>query len=169
MTAEKILVAFATRAGSTAEVAQEIGKQLIEAGYVVDVLAAPKVKDLTPYRAVILGSAVRIARVLPEAVKFMKQHSKALKTLPTAYFLVNLTMKEDTPEHRAAAQGFAAPLCALKEPVSLGLFGGVFDPERLTGLWRIFMSKSDLPRGDFRDWAAIHSWTDELIPKLPAP
>ncbi len=167
--ANKILVAFATRAGSTAEVAQEIGKQLIDAGYAVDVLAAPKVKDLTPYSAVILGSAVRITRVLPEAVKFMKQHSKALKHLPSAYFLVNLTMKEDTPEHRATAQGFAAPLCALKEPVSLGLFSGVFDPERLTGLWRIFMAKSDLPRGDFRDWAAIHRWTDELIPKLPAP
>lgn len=60
---ERILVAYATKAGSTAEVAEVIGQVLRETGATVDVLPARAVEDLTPYRAVIIGSAVRMERI----------------------------------------------------------------------------------------------------------
>jgi menaquinone-dependent protoporphyrinogen oxidase len=56
---DKILVTYASRAGSTAGVAEAIGKTLVENGAQVDVLPMKNVKDLTPYRVVVAGSAIR--------------------------------------------------------------------------------------------------------------
>ena len=64
---DKILVTFASRAGSTAEVAKAIGKALSDSGAQVDVLAMRDVQDLAPYRAVVAGSAIRKKKWLPEA------------------------------------------------------------------------------------------------------
>src|SRR4030066_566370 len=58
-TAPIILVPYATRAGSTAEVADAIGKNLAQNGAVVDVSAVKKVQSLNGYQAVVLGSAIR--------------------------------------------------------------------------------------------------------------
>jgi len=64
----KILVAYASRAGSTAGVAEAIGKTLIESGAQVDVIPMKDVKDLTPYRAVIAGSAIRKSKWLRQLI-----------------------------------------------------------------------------------------------------
>lgn len=88
----KILVAYATRNGSTAGVAEAIGKTLAENGTVVDVRSMTDVKDLTPYQAVVAGSAIRGGMWLPEAMQFMKTHQAALAQRPFAAFLVCMTM-----------------------------------------------------------------------------
>ena len=67
----KILVTYASRAGSTAGVAEAIGKTLIEGGAQVDVLPIQEVKDLTPYQSVVAGSAIQNKQWLPEAMQFM--------------------------------------------------------------------------------------------------
>ncbi|MCX6571441.1 MAG: hypothetical protein NT006_08505 [Candidatus Aminicenantes bacterium] len=54
---QKVLIAYATRAGSTGEIAKEIGDVLIAKGFAVDVVPVRKVRDISPYRAVIVGSA----------------------------------------------------------------------------------------------------------------
>ena len=56
---DKILVVYASRAGSTAGVAEAIGKTLAESGVQVDVLPMKDVTDLAPYRAVVAGSAIQ--------------------------------------------------------------------------------------------------------------
>jgi menaquinone-dependent protoporphyrinogen oxidase len=66
----KILVTYASRAGSTAGVAEAIGKTLSARGEQVDVLAMQEAKNLTPYRAVVAGSAIQNKQWLPEAMQF---------------------------------------------------------------------------------------------------
>ena len=56
---KKILVTYASRTGTTAGVAEAIGKTLAESGAEVDVRAVADVKDLTPYDAVVAGSAIQ--------------------------------------------------------------------------------------------------------------
>jgi hypothetical protein len=55
---ERVLVAYGSKHGSTAEIADRIGERLREAGHEVDVLPAGSVTDLDRYEAVVLGSAV---------------------------------------------------------------------------------------------------------------
>ncbi len=73
----RILIAYATKAGSTAGIAQRVGEVLARRGTVVDVLPVAKVGDLAPYRAVVLGSAIRLGKLLPEAMAFIELHQEA--------------------------------------------------------------------------------------------
>ena len=67
----RILVTYASRAGTTAEVAEAIARTLTQEGAQVDVLPMNSVKDLSPYQAVVAGSAIRGSKWLPEAIQFV--------------------------------------------------------------------------------------------------
>lgn len=163
---KKFLVAYGTAAGSTAEVAEAIGEEMRKAGGQVDVVAVEKVKDLSEYDGVVIGSAVRINNLLSKTKKFLRKFRKKLKQMPLAYFLVCMTMAEETEENVQKSTEFAKPMLELKEPVSLGLFGGCMDPEKLTGFFAKAMQSQ--PKEDKRDWEKIRAWGGELVGKLSA-
>jgi menaquinone-dependent protoporphyrinogen oxidase len=166
----RVLVAYASKAGSTAEVAECIGKTIAEAGVAVDVLPVQKVRDIAGYEAVVIGSAARMGRLLPAAVRFARKHARRLAGIPTACFVVCLTMKADTPENRATVTGYAEPLCRVKAPTSLGLFAGKFDVQTLEPLFRFMLGRvksADMAPGDYRDWNAIRAWAKSVAAQLP--
>jgi menaquinone-dependent protoporphyrinogen oxidase len=169
--ADRILVAYATKSGSTAEVADAIAGVLREMGWAVDVADVAQVQDLTPYGAVVLGAATRMGRLLPAAIRFAERNRTALADKTTAYFALGATMKEDTPENRRLAAATLQPLVQIKEPVSLGLFAGKVDPARLEIPWR-WMVKSakegPMAAGDFRRWDEIRAWARSLASLLPS-
>ena len=78
MKADRVLVAFGIRAGSTAAIAEVIAAELSAAGLAVDCLAGPEVQDLAPYRAVILGSGVFLPRRRSDGGGFLARHAEAL-------------------------------------------------------------------------------------------
>jgi menaquinone-dependent protoporphyrinogen oxidase len=158
----KILITYATRAGSTAEVAQAIGQVFCEQSAQVDILPVKQVKDLEPYRAVIIGSAIRMGRWLPEAVQFVETHRERLAQLPTAYFLVSLFLKDADPEMRKTVAAYVDPVRQILEPASLGMFVGKMDLSRLSWLDRQAAKMVKAPVGDFRDWDAIQTWAGSL-------
>jgi menaquinone-dependent protoporphyrinogen oxidase len=82
---KKILVAYGTAAGSTAEVAEAVGEELREGGLNVDVMAVEAVQDLSPYEGVVIGSAVRIFRLIAPTRKFIRKFKRDLKAKPLAY------------------------------------------------------------------------------------
>ncbi len=96
---DKILITYATKTGSTSEIAKFIGDVLQDDGFAVDVSEIGEVVDLSSYQTVVVGSATRMDKVLNEAVKFMLQHQKEFQHKTTAYFLVGVIMKEDTLEN----------------------------------------------------------------------
>jgi menaquinone-dependent protoporphyrinogen oxidase len=79
-------VAYATKYGATAEIAEKIGQVLRQAGLRTDVLPTDRVSDLSPYKAVVLGSAVYIGRWRKEAATFLKANEKALAERPVRLF-----------------------------------------------------------------------------------
>ncbi len=166
-TPESILVTYATRAGSTREVAASIAATLRQTGAEVDLVPVEDVRDIYPYQLVILGSGIRTGSLLPEAVQFAQRFRLGLASIPTAYFVVCLTMKEDTPANRATVHGYLQPLIEIKEPVSTGLFAGVMDHAKLGMLARFFMRHTELGKqlgeGDWRDWDAIQNWALSLV------
>ncbi len=162
---KKVLIAYATRAGSTAEVAEAMGQVLRGRGIPVDVLQAGQVADVSTYRAVIIGSAIRMGKWLPEAAKFVDRNQAALASVPSAFFSVCLTMQKDTPENRRTVEGYMEPVVRKVRPLSIGLFGGKMEYSRLGFLDRLIVSKmKKVPEGDYRDWPAIRAWADKFRP-----
>ena len=168
----KILVTYASRAGSTAGVAEAIGKTLGENGAQIDILPMKDVKDLSPYRAVVAGSAIRGAKWLPEAMHFMHTHQAALSRKPFASFIVCITLAMSSGEkYREGLKDWLKPVRELVKPVSEGYFAGALDFSKLpitpnTLLMRVAVALGVFPLGDHRNWNTIRAWASDLSAKL---
>jgi menaquinone-dependent protoporphyrinogen oxidase len=168
----KILVAYASRTGATAGVAEAIAKTLAEGGAAVDLRPMKEVADLSPYRAVVAGSSVRGAKWLPEALQFVQAHRAALAQKRFAAFLVCITLAMRNGEnYRAGVEAWLDPVRALVRPVSVGAFAGALELDKLPlGPDRLKMGAAAalhiFPRGDHRDWNAIRAWAERTCPLL---
>lgn len=167
----KILVTYASRTGSTVGVAEAIGRTLAETGATVDVLPMKEVTDLTPYRAVVAGSAIQAARWLPEAIQFLKTHQTTLNQKPFAAFLVCMTLAMKNEQYRRGVVEWLDPVRALVKPVSEGFFAGTLDLHKVPSfrkrmMFRVSIATGVWSEGDHRDWDAIHAWAAELAVKF---
>jgi len=166
---KKVLVAYGSWAGSTAEVAEMIANALDEAGAPAEAVAANQVRDLAPYRAVVVGSAVHAGQLHSDVRTFMARHEAALRDLPLAYFVVCMTMKEDTEENRTQASGFLNKLREMYpeiKPVSTGLFAGAIEFKKLSWIFRTMMKMMKAEEGDCRDPEAVREWAAGLVEKF---
>jgi len=162
----KILIAYATAAGSTGEVAEVIGKTLRESGATVDVFRAKEITDVSSYDAVVVGSGVRAGRTYTKAAQFLAAHGPALRQMPVAGFIVCLAVKDSEEPGCPEAEGYLDAMFAQVEgvePVSKGLFAGAVDYGKLPWLLGLILKRlKKEPGGDYRDWAAIESWAAGL-------
>jgi menaquinone-dependent protoporphyrinogen oxidase len=168
----KILVTYASRLGSTAGVAEAIGKTLHDNGAEVEVRRMQDVSDLSPYSAVVAGSAIRGKQWLPEAMHFVQTHQAALRQKPFAAFLVCMTLgMKNGEKYRPHVASFLDPVRALVKPVSAGLFAGVLDIGKIESFskrlqFRLSIMFGVWKEGDHRDWNAIREWAASLSPLL---
>lgn len=166
-----ILVTYASRTGSTIGVAEAIGKTLRESGFPVEVLPMTEVKDLSPYSAVVAGSAIQDKKWLPEAIQFMHTYRTTLIQKPFAAFLVCMTLAMENGNYQNAVIEWLSPVRTLVRPVSEGYFAGALDISKIPSFtarlnFRISVALGVWTEGDHRDWAAIRGWSNELAGKL---
>lgn len=164
----KILVAFGSKYGATAEIAEVIGQTLMDAGLQVDVIPAEQVQDPAPYAAVILGSAVYAGRWREEAVSFLEQHEALLRHRAVWLFSSGPTGEGDPVE---LMQGWRfpeaqRPLADRIGPRDIAFFHGLIDPDRLSLGERLLVRALRAPTGDFRDWEGICNWAGEIARAL---
>jgi menaquinone-dependent protoporphyrinogen oxidase len=165
----RILIAYGSRCGSTGGVAEAVGQVLSAAGATVDVRLVKNVNDVSPYQAVIVGSAIRMGKWLPEVVDFIKTHQETLSRVPVAYFAVCLAMKDDTAENRQKALGYLDPVrkqFPQVKPADIGLFAGAVDYGKLSFAYSLILKVKGAPEGDFRNWEAIRTWAAGVRPAL---
>jgi len=169
----KILVAYASRGGTTAGVAKAIGKTLAEKGAQVDVRPMAEVTDLSPYGAVVAGSAIQGGQWLPEAMQFVRGHQAELSRKPFAAFLVCMTLAMPGRDYSEHVATWLAPVRALVRPVSESLFAGSLDVSKVPSFtdrlkFRMSVALGVWKEGDHRDWNAIRTWAVSLKPVLGA-
>lgn len=168
---DKILVTYATRYGSTQEVAEKVAATLREGGLAVDVQPAKQVQSLAGYRAVVLGAPLYIGSWLKDAQRFLTQHQAALEKLPIALFSLGPTRADEgIAEVQASLDAQVGKYPWLK-PVAVELFGGKYDPDKLRFPDTILkiIPASPLhgqPASDIRDWEAIRTWTKSVANTL---
>jgi len=163
-----VLVAYASKYGATAEIAEKIGEVLRQADLQVDVLPVKQVKDVTPYRAVVLGSAAYIGQWRKEAVKFLGNNEKLLAER-FVWLFSSGPAGEGDPLQLLKGWRFPEkirPIIDRIKPVDIALFHGVVDMEKLNALEKFMIKNVKSPIGDFRDWDAIASWATSIAGEL---
>jgi menaquinone-dependent protoporphyrinogen oxidase len=192
----KILVAYATMAGSTAEVAQVVGEEISEAGLQVSILPLGEVKDLELYDGVVVGGPM-IMGWHRSAIRFLKKNRSTLQHKPLAVFVLamSLTQTGETsvdglavtidenlpkPPQKAGRLSFREKYARLSNylqpvlkaarparPVSIGFFGGRLEYGCLKW-WAVLFAMLIIqaPAGEKRNWPAIRAWAASLVPIL---
>lgn len=164
---QKILVVYATKAGSTAEIAVEIGKSLAARGYGVDVKPVKEDPSLDGYQAVVIGSAIRIGRWLSEADQFVRKNQARLNQLPAALFTVHLENLGEGDDQQAARRAYTEPIRQLLPEAQEVFFPGKIDFDTLSffdrTLAKAMAKQVGLEVGDFRDWEMIKGWAGSLF------
>ena len=163
-----VLVAYATKYGSTREVAERVAERLRERGLVTDLRAAGEARSLDGYDAVIFGGALYMFRLIREGRRFLSRHAKRLAGLPVAVFAMGPTEQSDQ-QFLDARRHLDRTLVKLKgvSPVAITIFGGAFDPAKLKFPYANAGTRA-MPPADLRDWRAIEAWADSLPDKLVA-
>jgi menaquinone-dependent protoporphyrinogen oxidase len=162
----RVLVAYASRNGSTAEIAQAIGKELRLAGLETTVSDLNSVTELEGYNAVVIGGPLYMGKVVSEVGKFIGRHTKTLGKKPVAVFAVGTSLLSPDPAQkenaRRALRSAVSPLIPIVETV----FAGKLDPSKLPFFQRKITEMVKAPVGDFRDWDAIAEWARDIAGRL---
>jgi menaquinone-dependent protoporphyrinogen oxidase len=155
-----VLVAVATKHGSTLEIAEAIGRGLTAAGIPNDVLRIEEIPDLEGYDAVLLGSAVYMGSWMDAALTFAANHSAALTGMPVWLFSSGPL---GDPPHPVEAH--AVEITEVMETTGARehrLFSGRLDRHSLGFGERALAVGVRAPEGDFRNWDQIAAWSAEV-------
>lgn len=166
----KILVAYASKYGATAEIAEKIEGELRTSGFDVDILPANQVKDVSQYQSIILGVALYMGGWRKEAVQFLKTHQGSLSRQAVWIFTSGPTGEGDPVEQmqgRLMPENLKAVMDVIG-PEEITVFGGKVDDAKMNGFEKWIMKKVKAPSGDFRDWQAISNWTTKVSSSLRA-
>ena len=189
---KRVLVAYATMAGSTMEVAEVVGEEIAKHAFQVDVLPISEIQELQVYRGVVVGGPM-IMGWHREALRFLKKHRKTFQKIPLAVFVmamsltetgemisdgVIVTVDEDLPkppenearlnfrERYARLDKYLAPIIRAtrpEQPASIGVFSGRLEYGRLKWWAVLFvMLVIQAPAGDRRNWGLFDPWAAGL-------
>src|SRR6266487_3621575 len=158
-----VLVAYATRYGSTQEVAEAVASTLRESGLEVDFQPMRDVRTLDQYRAVVLGAPLYMFHWHKDALNFLARHRAALTARPVAIFALGPFHAEEK-EYQEVRRQLDKELAKFPwlTPEAIAIFGGKFDPEKLTFPHNLVPALKNMPASDIRDWTAIRAWASDL-------
>ena len=170
MTNSDILIAYASKYGSTAQIAENIALRLKKAGFEPKVMNAGDVRNMEGYTAVILGSAVYAGNWLKEAADFLEKFKQDLALRPVWLFSAGPTGKGDPVEQMKGWRFPEAlkPLADSIHPRDIAFFHGTLDMDKLRFAEKLIVRALKAPAGDFRDWEMINTWADGIAQTLKA-
>lgn len=163
---QRVLVAYGTKHGSTAEIAEAVATTLRAAGLEVDLLRARRVRSLDPYRAVVLGSAVYAGRWRADAMRLLRRPQLADREV---WLFSSGPVGEDKGDPEQVerwtkperVQAIAAGI-GVRDHV---VFGGMVADD--AGFIRKKMARNIPPDlRDRRDWQQIEAWAQRIVRDL---
>jgi menaquinone-dependent protoporphyrinogen oxidase len=162
-----ILIAVASRHGSTHDIAEVYAQELRHVGHVVDVRDVDGSLAIEHYGAVIVGSAIYMGNWLPEARQFVEHNQAALTNVPVWLFSSGPLGQGDAQPHGEPAH--LDELMQATHARAHRIFAGKLDKSSLGLGERLITRMVKAPEGDFREWEAIRVWAHEIADALPTP
>lgn len=159
----RVLVAHASRMGSTAEIAEAIADRLRSHGLDAVVTSCADAPEPSGFDGVVIGSAVYATRWLKPARRYLRDNRAALTDRPTWLFESGPT--GDLSERRHESPAAVSRLAEAIGAAPITVFGGNLDPERATTPIARWVANSDMA-GDYRNWNQIRDWADEIARSL---
>jgi menaquinone-dependent protoporphyrinogen oxidase len=160
-----ILVAFASKHGSTQEIAERITTRLRQMGKDVAIQSVQSVGDVRQYEAFVIGSAVYFGSWMKEATDFVRRNRDALAARPVWLFSSGPTGAASLPEPKEISE-----LMTAVRPQEHREFSGRLDRHLLSFAERVVVKGVRAPEGDFRHWHAIDDWAENIARALaPSP
>ncbi len=164
----RILIAYATKKGATAGIAEKIGEVLGKEGFPAEVLPVGQAGDPSLYDAVVLGSAVYLGQWQKEAAGFLERHADKLAERPVWLFSSGPTGEGD-PVALLKGWHFPESLQPLIDRIKVRdicLFHGMLDPDKLNLIEGLAIKAVKAPLGDFRNWKSVESWATGIAEAL---
>jgi menaquinone-dependent protoporphyrinogen oxidase len=161
----KILIAYASKYGSTKEIAEKIGEMLKQEGLQADVLPVKSVKNPAAYKNMVLGVAMYIGMWRKEAVNFLKANEKLLAERKVWIFATGPSGKGDPKE---LLKGVIVPNRVKQvidriKPQDVAAFHGSLDVKKMNPFEKWIIKNVKAEMGDFRDWDAINKWAKGIM------
>ncbi|MCC6616104.1 MAG: flavodoxin domain-containing protein [Anaerolineae bacterium] len=166
----KVLVAYASKYGATAEIAEHIGRTLRASGVTAEVKPAEQVDDVSAYAAVVLGSAVYAGQWRKEASAFLETNERALAERPVWLFSSGPTGDGNPSEimHGWRFPEAQQPVADRIQPRDVVFFHGAIDMKKLSFPEKLLVRGIKAPVGDFRNWDSISAWANAMATALRA-
>jgi menaquinone-dependent protoporphyrinogen oxidase len=175
----RVLVAYATRHGATAGIAERIAADLTGAGLPAVARPVEEVTDVGPYDAVVLGGAAYMFHWLKPAVTFCRRHREELARRPVWLFSSGPLGSDRLDKDGRDVLETSRPrefddLADVLHPREEKVFFGAYNPdaapvgvgERLAR--HTPAARRAIPAGDFRDWPEIDAWAAGIAEELVA-
>jgi menaquinone-dependent protoporphyrinogen oxidase len=158
-----VLVAYATRYGSTQEVAETVAMTLRESGLEVDLQPLRQVHSIDQYRPVVIGAPLYTFHWQKDALNFLTRYRTALTARPVAIFALG-PIHADEKEFQGAREQLDKELAKFPwlTPAAIEIIGGKFDPEKFTFPHNLIPALKKMPASDVRNWTTIHAWASDL-------
>lgn len=163
----KVLVAYASKYGSTQEVAEAVAATLRECGLTVDIQPMAAVRTLAGYGMAVLGAPLYMFHWHKDALRFLSRHHDALMKMPVAVFALG-PFHDDAKEWQEVRSQLDRELAKYPwlRPFAVKIVGGKFDPAQLRFPLNLVPALKQMPASDIRDWTAIRAWARELAAGL---
>lgn len=164
----KILITYASKHGSTAEIAEKIHEIFTNHGLKCEIKSVEDVNDISAYETIVLGSAVYIGQWRKSTVKFLKKNEETLIKKKLWLFSTGPTGKGDPVE---LLKGWKYP-DALKDtidkisPEEITVFHGALNEAKLNTFEKMTIKMVKAPMGDYRDWEQVKLWANDIIKSL---
>jgi menaquinone-dependent protoporphyrinogen oxidase len=162
-----ILLAVASRHGSTLEIGERIAQELRSVGYSVDVRDVEGASTIEHYGAAVVGSAIYMGAWLPEARQFVERNRTWLADIPVWLFSSGPLGQDDPQPHGEPAH--LDELIRTTHARAHRIFVGKLDKSSLGLGERLITRVVKAPEGDFRDWETIRAWAREIADALAPP
>lgn len=162
-----VLIAYYTQTGTTKEICDYIGDELIKYDMEVTIKPLDHVTGVDYYDLIIVGTPIHGMRIDESTKLFLEKHLATLKKKDIALFYNSYLLGNGRKFWQSAIRRSYDQYKVSLTPLAIGGFYGRID-KHFTGLAKFLLGPSDTEPLDRREWSQVDQFVVAIAKKLIA-